>query len=65
MQRLILAKYFNPFLHFFLLIKSTKKFSFESKKGQKMKLVYFWKKMNCVSNMIWHHHEIKDIIRVE
>ena len=70
MQNLIVAKYFNRFLHFLFLIKSTKKFSFEPKlKDQKIKLVcessflYFWKKMDCVSYKI--HHEIKDISRVK
>ena len=35
MQRLIISKDFDPFLHFLFLIKSTKKFSFEPKKRSK------------------------------
>ena len=51
LQNLILAKYFNLFLHFLFLIKSTKKFNFKPKlKDQKIKLVsessflYYWKR---------------------
>ena len=52
-QNLILAKCFNPFLHFLFLIKSTKKFIFQPElKNQKIKLelvcessfLYFWQK---------------------
>ena len=70
MQRLILAKYFNPLSHLLFLIKSTKKISFDlNKKIKKLnwfvKVAYsiFGKNMNCVSYMI--HHEIKDISRIK
>ena len=45
LKKLILAKYFNPFLHFLFLIKSTKKFSFEPKKKMK-RLNWFVKVAN-------------------
>ena len=50
-QDLILAKYFNPFLHFLFFPKPTKKFSIESKLVFESSFLYFWGKNElCISN---------------